>query len=208
MNLASGFVYLSAVDASILQDVRYACSDNFLGRPVRGYLAPVIIMTQAAANALASVQDKLRTQQLSLKIFDAYRPKMAVEDFVMWSADANDQKMKQQYYPHVNKADFFRLGYVAELSSHTRGSTVDLTIVAIDAEGRESQELDMGTPFDFMDDSSNALSNAVSETAQKNRMLLRQLMIDAGFKPYDMEWWHFTLENEPYPDTYFNFAVE
>lgn len=207
MSLASGFVYLSAVDASILQDVRYAGSDNFLGRPVRGYLAPVTIMTQAAANALVSIQNKLRPQHLSLKVFDAYRPTTAVEDFVVWSADASDQKMKEHYYPHVNKADFFRLGYVAELSSHTRGSTVDLTIVQVDAEGRELQELDMGTPFDFMDDTSNALSKAVSMEAQNNRKLLRQLMIDAGFQPYDMEWWHFTLEQEPFPETYFSFAV-
>lgn len=204
MTLPSNFVYLNTIDDSILLDMKYFTDDNFLGRPVAGYHKVNCIITEPAALALSSVQKKLLSKNMSLKVFDCYRPQTAVNDFVAWSKDAHDQKMKNLHYPNINKADFFTLGYVSANSSHTRGSTADLTIVDLD----NHQELDMGTCFDFMDELSHTLSSNISAQAMQNRLLLKNLMEQAGFVGFDKEWWHFTLKNEPYPDTYFDFLID
>jgi len=207
MALPVGFVYLKDVDSSIIQDVKYFTHDNFMGRPIKGYTAAECILTKKAAVALSELQRTLLPQHLSLKVYDCYRPQTAVNDFIAWSKDATDQKMKKDYYPNVNKADFFTLGYVAEKSTHTRGSTVDLTLARLPTNNSKPIEMPMGTHFDFMDELSHSLSPNIRGEEKKNRLLLRRLMQKAGFEPYDKEWWHFTFKDEPYPDTYFDFPV-
>lgn len=204
MALPHGFVYLKEVAPSVIQDVRYFSDNNFIGRPIKGYRAGECIISKEAGDALARLQQELLARNMSLKVFDCYRPAMAVQDFMVWSKDVADQKMKQTYYPNVNKADFFKLGYIAEKSGHTRGSTVDLTIVTLPGKA----ELNMGTPFDYMDELSHSLNPAIKAEAHSNRLLLRNLMIKYGFLPYEFEWWHFTLKSEPFPETYFDFPVE
>lgn len=200
--LPPGFVYLNDIDPTIIQDIRYFTEDNFIGRPITSYHAHRCILTLPAANALKDIQNQLKTQSLSLKVFDCYRPQSAVDDFLTWSQAPNDQKMKPLYYPNVNKADLFKLGYLAAKSAHSRGSTVDLTIVELPSK----KELDMGTHFDFLDESSHTYN--AQGLALKNRLFLRDLMEKAYFIPYDKEWWHFTLKEEPFSATYFNFAVK
>lgn len=206
MALPAGFVYLKEVDSSIIQDVKYFTDDNFIGRPIKGYEAAECILTQEAARALSKLQQQLLPQHLSLKVYDCYRPQTAVNDFITWSKDTSDQKMKKDYYPHVNKADFFTLNYVAEKSGHTRGSTVDLTMIDL----KTNNEFDMGTHFDYMDELSHPFNRSVTSRQYQNRQLLNQVMTEYGFGSlthHDTEWWHFTLKNEPFPDTYFNFPV-
>jgi len=220
-----GFVYLQDVDPSILQDMRYAGYHNFVGRPITGYQKAQCVLTEQAAQALRAVQTDLKKQGLTLKVYDCYRPQQAVNDFITWSQQANQQQMKAEFYPRVNKADFFDLGYVAKKSGHTRGSTVDLTIVAIPvkkepkyhvgqplvscfAEKRfADNSIEMGTGYDCMDELAHGNNLSVSKTAYQNRQFLRLEMEKYGFIPYENEWWHFTLKNEPYPDTYFDFIV-
>ncbi len=226
--LPAGFVYLHDIDPSILQDIRYAVFHNFIGRPIIGYKAKQCILTQEAAHALANVQKKLKTLSLSLKVYDCYRPTMAVADFLTWSKEPSQQKMKAEFYPGINKADMFRLGYVAEKSGHSRGSTVDLTIVPIPTPSQpiyhpqqklvsctapysrryQDNSIDMGTGYDCMDVLSHALNPDISKIAMQHRLLLRQIMIQNGFEPYAYEWWHFTLKNEPFAGNYFNFLVK
>jgi D-alanyl-D-alanine dipeptidase len=205
MALPDNFVYLEDVDPSIIQEIKYFTHDNFIGRPIAGYETARCILTRPAALALTKIQKQLQSQSLSLKVFDCYRPQTAVNDFIKWSQDASDQKMKATYYPRINKADVFTLGYVAEKSGHTRGSTVDLTIVRVDHQS--INELAMGTHFDFMDERSHYFSDHIQNESRENRQLLRTVM-QTDFEPYDMEWWHFTLKNEPFPETYFDFAVK
>lgn len=226
-NLPEGFVYLKDVAPEIVQDIRYHGSHNFLGRPVAGYDAPECILTLKAASAVKAVNEELKPLGLKLMVFDGYRPARAVADFVAWSKLASDQKTKAEFYPNVDKKDFFKLGYVAEKSGHSRGSTVDVTIVPLALEkpaplapgeplkpctapiGKRFQDgsLDMGTGFDCMDELSHPMTGQVAPEAKKNRMLLRELMLKHGFKPLEEEWWHFTLKDEPFPDTYFDFPV-
>ncbi|CAO4186593.1 M15 family metallopeptidase [Methylorubrum extorquens] len=184
-------------------DMRYAGSDNFVGRPIVGYEAPRCLLTPQAARALARVQASLAPDGLGLKVFDCYRPRQAVADFAAWARDPADTRMKAAYYPRTDKADLFRLGYIAERSSHSRGSTVDLTLVR----SADGAELDMGTPFDLFDPSSATDFPGVSPIQSRNRHRLRHAMIRAGFVPYAQEWWHFTLKDEPYPDTAFDRPV-
>lgn len=205
MSLQDNFVYLETVDPSIIQEMKYFTHDNFLGRPVKGYESGRCILTRPAAFALAKVQKVLQKQSMSLKVFDCYRPQMAVDDFIVWADDVSDQKMKKSYYPRINKADVFKLNYVAKKSGHTRGSTVDLTIVKINPDSTAT-ELDMGTHFDLLDELSHYNASGISEKARKNRQLFRELM-QVDFNPIESEWWHFTLKNEPFPDKYFNFPV-
>ena len=204
--LPKDFVYLQDIAPSIKQDIKYYSKDNFTGRPVPGYESPVCILTRPTAEALLKIQQELNQKCLGLKVFDGYRPQMAVNEFVRWSQDKHDQIMKVPYYPNVNKADFFKLRYVAEQSGHTRGSTVDLTIIDL----KTQKELDMGTHFDFMDELSHPFNPAIGSTPIQNRQLLNQVMSKHGFialGPEDTEWWHFTLKDEPFPKTYFNFPV-
>jgi D-alanyl-D-alanine dipeptidase len=202
--LPKDFVYLKDVAPFIQQDIRYYTDNNFIGRPLPGYDSPICILTKPTTDALLHIQKELNKDGLGLKVFDGYRPQITVDEFIRWSKDNSDQKMKIQYYPNINKADFFKLGYVAAKSGHTRGSTVDLTIVDLNT----NQELDMGTHFDFMDELSHPFNHLVTIKQYQNRQRLNQIMTKHGFIPLNTEWWHFTLKNEPFIDTYFNFPVK
>ena len=202
--LPKGFSYVSEIDATIKKELRYATSNNFIGKPIDGYLKDSLIISTPAAKALKEIQTKLILSGLSLKIFDAYRPQQAVDHFVRWAKVMNDTLMKQLYYPDVQKSELFTLGFIASKSGHTRGSTVDLSIVDV----KTNKELDMGSSYDFFGEKSHPFYKKITEAQMKNRMLLRTIMIKNGFIPYDNEWWHFTLKDEPYPTTYFNFLIE
>ncbi len=225
--LPEGFVYLADIDPTILEEVRYAGPHNFMGRPMPGYLAPVIILTEAAALALKAAQADVKPFGLTLKVYDAYRPQETVDSFITWAEDLTDQLTKAEFYPGVNKRDVFDLGYVSKKSSHTRGSTVDLTLVPLpvppqptwtpndpSVDGRlprgqrfADNSIDMGCGFDCFDELSHPQNPALPAEVRANRMLLSTLMVKHGFKPYDKEFWHFTLKDEPFPNTYFNFPV-
>ncbi|MFA7094998.1 MAG: M15 family metallopeptidase [Gammaproteobacteria bacterium] len=202
--LPEGFVYLSDVAPRVLIDARYAGSDNFVGRPVDGYRANTVILTRPAAEALAAVSEELAAFGLGLKVFDGYRPQRAVNHFVRWAADPADHSTKPRHYPNVDKAHLFRDGYIAERSGHSRGSTVDVTLVDL----KDGTELPMGTPFDYFGPESWPSYANLPAEQRAFRALLQQVMVRHGFRPLKEEWWHFTLENEPYPDTYFDFPVE
>lgn len=201
-----GFVRLSEVAPTIVQDVRYATSDNFVGTPIEGYEVPEIWVTSAAGEALRHVQRDLAAVGLGLKVFDGYRPQRAVAHFVRWAQDLSDRKTKHVHYPDVPKRELFARGYIALESGHSRGSSVDVTLVRRKHPGH-GEALDMGTPFDFFGRESWPSSEAVSATQKTNRERLRAAMIKGGFQPYEQEWWHFTLENEPFPETYFDFPI-
>ena len=204
-SLPDGFVYIDEMISSIRLDLRYCTTDNFVGARIDGYLQPRGILTVAAAAALAQVQAVLKPAGLELSIFDAYRPQQAVSHFLRWIEDPSDCRMKADYYPQTSKPDLLRLGYIARRSSHTRGSTVDLTIVP----GKiGAAALDMGSNFDYFGPESWADYAGITPQQQANRLLLRRLMMQAGFEPFPMEWWHFTLEDEPFPDTWFDFPVQ
>lgn len=198
----SPLVRLADVDASIGQDPKYAGSDNFMGRPIRGYLAPSVMLTPQAADALSKAQQAAMAQGLSLLVYDGYRPQRAVDHFVEWGADLADTLNKAAYYPDVPKSELFDRGYISARSGHSRGSTVDLTLT------RDGIPLDMGTPFDFFDERSHTENPTITGEAMSNRILLRDLMTSAGFNNYVNEWWHYTLVDEPYPDTFFDHPVE
>lgn len=225
-DLPKGFVYLKDIDPTILQDIRYASDHNFVGRPIKSYQTATCILTKEAALALKNVQTELRKKNLSLKVYDCYRPVTAVEDFVNWSKEMSDQKMKAEFYPRVSKTNLFHDGYIAYHSGHSRGSTVDLTIIHPKQQQpifRPNQKLisciapiqkrfhdnsiDMGTGYDCLDTIAFPMSANISREAHANRMLLRTAMITKGFEPYDKEWWHFTLKKEPFTHQYFNFPV-
>jgi D-alanyl-D-alanine dipeptidase len=199
----SGFVDAAQAVPSLVVDMRYYGSENFLGRPVAGYEAPVCLLTKEAAAALARVQEQLAASGLGLKVFDCYRPRRAVADFVAWEKDLSDQRRKAEHYPNVDKTKLFELGYIAERSGHSRGSTIDLTLV----DKATGAELDMGGAYDLFDVKSWPSDTSVSAVAQRNRARLQSAMTEAGFRPLKEEWWHFTLEGEPYPEAYFDFPV-
>jgi D-alanyl-D-alanine dipeptidase len=201
-----GFVYLDGAVPGIVVELRYFGSDNFVGRRVDGYGHNRTILSAPAAKALAGVQASLGPFGLGLKVFDAYRPQRAVDHFVRWAKDLDDRKTKAKFYPDVAKKTLFKEGYIAAKSSHSRGSTVDLTIVYKDADGK-MRELDMGSPWDFFSPISWPTSMAVTAQQCANRALLQSVMTAHGFASYEQEWWHFTLKNEPYPDTYFDFPL-
>lgn len=201
-----GFVEVRDAVPGAVVELRYLGPDNFVGEPIDGYVADRCYVTGEAARALGRVQHELAHFGLGLKLFDAYRPQRAVDHFVRWAGDLDDTRMKSRYYPDVAKENLFRDGYIAVRSGHSRGSTLDLTIVALD--GREPVELDMGTPWDYFGPKSWPASLEVTPQQRANRMLLQSLMVKHGFRPLAEEWWHFTLEDEPFPETYFDFAVE
>lgn len=202
--LPDGFVYVSDTVPDAILEIRYYSTYNFIGARVDDYLAPVAILTEEAANALKSACDDLRAKGYAIKVFDAYRPQGAVDHFMRWAADTNDVLTKKYFYPDIDKARIIPDGYVAERSGHTRGSTVDLTLVDM----LTGKELDMGTPFDFFGPPSHHGSSLITKEQANNRLILKNAMEKAGFKPYDEEWWHYTLIDEPYPDTYFDFPVQ
>ncbi len=197
------FVDAATVVPGLILDMRYAGAHNFTGRPVDGYAAPRCLLTRPAAEALAAVARDLAPRGLAIKAFDCYRPVRAVQNFMRWARDYNDAVAKAEFYPNVDKRTLFRDGYIASHSGHSRGSTVDMTLVRA-ADGRE---LDMGTHFDFFSPKSWTADPTVRAEAHANRMLLAQAMRRHGFRGYDKEWWHFTLAAEPYPKTYFDFPV-
>ena len=200
---SSGFVILSEVAPDIIQEIRYYSTYNFVGERIDGYEKPRALMTIEAAQALKKVSDDVMKMGYRLKIYDAYRPQMAVDHFVRWAENISDVRMKKYFYPNVDKRNLFSEGYIAEKSGHTRGSTVDLTLFDMNT----GKELDMGGTFDYFGELSHPdYKGELTAQQLKNRKILRDAMIKNGFKPIDTEWWHFTLENEPYPDTYFTFT--
>lgn len=205
-SLPQGFVHADEVVPGLVLDLRYVGRDNFVGHPVDGYETARVVLTAQSADALRRVQQDLKPFGLGLKIFDAYRPTQAVAHFVRWSSLPDDPEIKRHYYPDIDKAKLFEEGYVATRSSHSRGSTVDLTLVTVAADGTVA-DLDMGTPFDFFGPESWPDYQALTGEQRSNRLLLKLVMERHGFKPFDKEWWHFTLANEPFPDTYFDFPV-
>ena len=226
LSLAPGFVPLSDLDATILQDMRYAAKYNFVGRRIDGYREPACILHRRAAKALRRAQNDVRERGYTLKVYDCYRPQRAVDHFVRWSRN-DSHKMKREFYPRVDKARVFDLGYVARRSGHSRGSTVDLTLVKLPAKEQPQwsrkefglvsctaprrrrypdNSVSMGTSYDCFDTRSHTFNSR--GRVRENRLLLRRTMDRAGFAPYDNEWWHFTLRDERYPDRYFDFPVE
>ena len=201
--IPDGFVYLSDIAPSIKQEVRYAGRDNFVGQPIDGYLSGTIILSKPAARALVKVQEELRKADLGLKVYDAYRPQRAVDNFVSWARNASDTLMKRQYYPNVPKSELFKRGFIASKSGHTRGSTVDLTLIDLNT----GEECDMGGPYDFFGPLSHHDYEALSTEQRSNRKFLKSIMSTHGFRAYSKEWWHYTLRGEPHPDTYFDFEV-
>jgi len=202
-SLPEGFVYVTDVIPTAQLEIRYCSDNNFVGTVIDGYEAPKAILTVEAAQALKKAADELYEKGYYIKIFDAYRSQRAVDHFVRWSKDLDDTKMKEKYYPDLDKSVLFELGYVAAKSSHSRGSTVDLTLVEI----ATGEEVDMGSGFDFFGEISNHGTDLITPEQEKNRNILRDAMVNAGFEVYPEEWWHYTLKDEPYPDTYFDFPV-
>ena len=198
---ASRFVLLSDYVPGVVQEIRYYSTYNFVGDRIDGYEEPIALLTKDAARALKVVSNQANVMGWRLKVFDAYRPARAVRHFVLWGIEDLDQRMKPFFYPELEKQDLFRLGYIASKSSHSRGSTIDLTLLDM-ATGKE---LDMGSPFDYFSERSHPDCRDVTEEQYENRMRLQKLMTDNGFLPIACEWWHFTLADEPFPDTYFEF---
>ncbi len=200
---ASGFVLLADFVPGIVQEIRYYTTYNFVGERVDGYEEPVALLTKEAARALKAVANEVNVQGYRLKVFDAYRPAGAVRHFVLWGIEDLDLRMKPYFYPDLEKQELFKRGYIASQSSHSRGSAVDLTLLDM----RTGREVDMGSPFDLFSEVSHPDSRAVTDEQYANRMFLQSAMTRGGFKPIDCEWWHFSLADEPYPDTYFEFPV-
>jgi D-alanyl-D-alanine dipeptidase len=211
---------LSAIAPSIRTEIRYHGAYNFLGTPVEGYAAPRCVLTRQAAAGVARAQASLQPQGLSLKVFDCYRPQRAVNHFLRWARAPEDPALRATYFPNLHKPDLLRQVYIADKSGHSRGSTVDLTIVwATAPAGAETHDgctpaaatrggtLDMGSGFDCFDPVSHTDSAAVTPAQRANRQLLRGVMRRAGFRNYEREWWHYTLDNEPFPATAFDFPV-
>ena len=205
--LPEGFTALTDSIPDLLIELRYAGANNFMGRPVAGYNDRIGIGTSALAHQLKKVQAELKLMGLGLKIYDAYRPQTAVNDFIRWSKIPGDSLTKHIYYPTLVKNRLFDLGFIASKSGHSRGSTVDLSLIYLKGKNKVN-EVDMGSSWDFFGDLSNFNNTSISKKQKANRSLLRELMIANGFKPYEKEWWHFTLNQEPFPQTYFDFPIE
>ncbi|NBE56528.1 M15 family metallopeptidase [Streptomyces boluensis] len=221
------FVALRDVDPTILQEIRYTTAHNFVGEPIDGYLKPMCVLTEPAAKALHKAQRKLLAKGYSLKVYDCYRPQRAVDHFVRWAKDLDDERMKPEFYPQVDKSRLFADGYIAEKSGHSRGSTVDLTVVKLPAlptrpyvpgeplvpcyapqgERFPDNSVDMGTGFDCFDTLSHTDDPRIGGEQRANRDLLRGALAEQGFVNLPEEWWHFTHKPELFPDTYFDFPV-
>ena len=202
--LPEGFVYVKEVIPDISLEMRYRSDNNFIGKPITGYIRERAILSLPAAKALKKVQEDLKKKGYCVKIFDAYRPQRAVHQFIKWAKDPSDTLMKHKFYPELDKKNLFNLGYLATKSGHSRGSTVDLTLI----NSSTGEELDMGGPYDFFGPISQFSTRGLTSQQKENRELLRGAMIKYGFKPYQKEWWHYTLTAEPFPNTYFDFPVE
>lgn len=209
---SSDFVLVTEAVPDVILEIRYHSTYNFIGDRIPGYDEPVALLTRQAADSLKVVSDELLRQGYRLKVFDAYRPQCAVDYFMKWAKDIEDIRMRNYFYPELDKSVLIPQGYIAEKSGHTRGSTIDLTLFDMATE----REVDMGCTFDYFGVASHpdvlpgqeiGAYKPITEEQYRNRMILRDAMLRHGFKPYDCEWWHFTLENEPYPDTYFTFPI-
>lgn len=198
----SDFAEISSVIADAAFDIRYYSPNNFTGNKINGYKAPRAYLTKEALTALAKAADDLRQQGYRLLIWDSYRPQKAVDNFVKWINDENDPGDKS-FYPELEKSDLLAGNYIMAKSGHTRGSTVDLTIIK-----KDGGFVDMGGTFDLFSEISHPDYQNLTDEQKNNRKILRDAMVKAGFNPLDSEWWHFTLKDEPYPDTYFDFDVE
>jgi D-alanyl-D-alanine dipeptidase len=223
----AGFVSLKAEVPSIKVEMRYLTYHNFIGRPIRGYRDPLCIVTRETAEALFEAQTRVRRQGYTLKVYDCYRPQRSVDAFVKWGKDLSDQRMKAEFYPRVRKSRVFKEGYIATQSGHSRGSTMDLTLVKRPAGKQEryhrgdrlrdcggprrkrfrDNTIDMGTGYDCFDPLAHPYNARIKGKQRANRLKLRRAMLAEGFKGLDTEWWHFTLKAEPYPDTFFDFPV-
>jgi zinc D-Ala-D-Ala dipeptidase len=226
--MPDNFVDIQKIIPDVALDIRYYGPHNFLGERVDGYLAPKCFLTKEVAQALSNVQKDLVPFSMTLKIYDCYRPQRAVDHFVRWAKEIDNTKTMREFYPTIDKRNLFKDGYIAEKSGHSRGSTIDLTIVPLPTPGQadyipgqklakcylpaakrfHDNSIDMGTGFDCFHELSNTANANIGCQQKINRLLLKSLMEKHGFKNYDMEWWHYTLKNEPYPDTYFNFVIE
>ena len=226
--MSDNFIDVQKVIPDVVMDIRYYGKHNFLGERVDGYLAPKCFLTTDAAYALARVQKDLAPYSLTLKIYDCYRPQRAVDHFMRWAKEIENTKTMREFYPTIDKRNLFKDGYIDSKSGHSRGSTVDLTIVPLPAPGQadyipgqilsecylpaeqrfRDNSIDMGTGFDCFHEQSNTPNANIGRQQKINRLLLKSLMEKHGFKNYDMEWWHYTLKKEPYPDTYFDFVIE
>lgn len=204
-DILSNFVEVKDVIPNVILDIRYYSSFNFVGKRIDGYNKPIALLSKEATNALSKANDKANSLGYQLKIYDCYRPQMAVDHFVRWSKDIDDVSMKEYFYPDYDKEELFDLGFIAKKSSHTRGSTIDLTLFDVSS----NEDVDMGGSFDYFSKISWSENTIDINSSQiNNRRILRNIMIESGFEPFKEEWWHFTLSNEPYPDTYFNFSVD
>ncbi len=199
----SDFVMVADYVPHVIQEIRYHSSYNFIGERIDGYEEPCAFLTREAARALKSAANEFYVMGYQIKVFDAYRPARAVRHFVLWGIEDQDIRMKQYFYPDLQKQELFAKGYIAKLSSHSRGSTVDLTLLNM----KTGKEIDMGSPFDFFGELSHPDYRGITDDQYENRMLLQRVMVRNGFVPIDCEWWHFTLKDEPFPNTYFDFPV-
>ncbi len=203
-NLPEGFVYVKSVIPDLDVELRYFTTHNFVGDTIDGYKSNNLILTKETAEKLKLVQDELQQQNLCLKVYDGYRPQRAVNHFMRWARVLNDTINKSEFYPNVAKRNLFKEEYIASRSGHSRGSTVDLTII----DGSTGKPLDMGSPYDFFGKQSWVDYDSITESQKKNRQLLQRVMLKHNFRNYPKEWWHFTLRWEPFPKTYFDFEVE
>ena len=201
---ASDFVLLTDYIPDAILEIRYYSTYNFVGERITGYEEPLALLTKEAATALRNVSDELKAKGYRLKIYDAYRPQAAVTHFKNWALDKNDTRMKKYFYPELDKSVLFPRGYIMEHSGHSRGSTVDLTLFDMNTE----KEVDMGGTFDYFGELSHPSYTKITKEQYQNRLILRNAMLKYGFKPIEEEWWHFTLKDEPYPNTYFTFFVK
>ena len=202
-SIPEGFTLVSDRIPDVILEIRYHSTYNFVGERIDGYEAPVAILTDEAAEALCKVNDELKAKGYRLKIYDAYRPQRAVNHFIRWAENIGDTQMKPYFYPDVPKSELFEREYIMARSAHSRGSTVDLTLLDM----QTGKELDMGGPFDWFGELSHPDYAEITDEQMSNRMLLRETMLRYGFAPLESEWWHFTLKDEPYPDTYFDFPI-
>jgi D-alanyl-D-alanine dipeptidase len=200
----SDFVSIAEAIPDVMLEVRYYSTYNFVGDRINGYEAPVSYLTKEAAAALKKASDEALKDGYRIRVYDAYRPQRAVDHFKAWARDIGDTRMKAYFYPELDKSVLFEQGYIASRSGHSRGSTIDLTLFDMNT----GHNVDMGGTFDYFGELSHSDYRGVTEEQYANRMYLRKLMMDAGFRPYSEEWWHFTLNDEPFPDTYFDFPNE
>lgn len=202
--LPKGFVYAEHIIPNLEVELRYYSDNNFVGNRIDGYTSDKLILTYDVVLALKKVQEELQQKNLGLKIFDGYRPQRAVNHFILWARDLNDTINKKYFYPNIAKTDLFKEEYIASRSGHSKGSTVDLTIINTVTK----TELDMGSPYDFFGHESSVNYQAITPKQKANRHLLQQVMLKYGFRNYPKEWWHFTLKKEPFPKTYFDFVIK